>query len=222
VFRKDRSVGKGGGVSILVRDDVFSAVAVDIPGRFSHLEIVAVDIVNTACKLRIFTCYRPPSGDTDPAAVQYIKDMCDCLNSLYPVNSTVVICGDFNLPSIVWSNLDITAMSKNSCSGIFVNFTLHRALTQQVSDFTRFNNNNNSATLLDLVLCNDDNFIYDVCVLTPFSNSDHCTVGFKIINSTVGSKNNLCQCDTFDFNRADWPGIFEHLNSCDLEERKLS
>jgi len=91
VFRKDRSVGKGGGVSILVRSDIFTAVSVEVPDRFSHLEIVATDIVNTACKLRIFTCYRPPSGDADSAAMQYMKDMCDCLDALYPVNSTVVI-----------------------------------------------------------------------------------------------------------------------------------
>ena len=222
VFRKDRAIGKGGGVCILVRDDIFSAVAVDVPNRFSHLEIVAVDIVNTACKVRIFTCYRPPSGDADRVAVQYIKDMCDCLDCLYPVNSTVLVCGDFNLPSIDWSNIDITLLSKNSCSGIFLNFTLNHSLIQHVSDFTRFNSNNNSATVLDLVLCNDVNFIYDACVLAPFSNSDHCTVSFKIINTVVASANNLCRRDTFDFYRADWPCIFEYLNNCDLDENVLN
>ena len=205
-----------------MRNDIFTAVSVEVPDRFSHLEIVATDIVNTACKLRIFTCYRPPSGDADPAAMQYIKDMCDCLDSLYPVNSTVVVCGDFNLPSIAWSNIDITVLSKNSCSGIFLNFTLNHALYQHVSDYTRFNSNNNSATVLDLVLCNDANFIYDVCVLSPFSTSDHCTVSFKIINSSVDSLNKMCSRDTFDFNRADWPSIFEYLNNCDLDEHVLN
>ncbi len=62
IFRKDRTPPThGGGVCVLVNNVFFKAVQVPIPLRYSHLEMVAIDICNSTNKCRIFVCYRPPS-----------------------------------------------------------------------------------------------------------------------------------------------------------------
>jgi hypothetical protein len=36
-------------------------------------------------------------------AIKYISDLCDCIQYLYPINGTIIICGDFDFPNSDWS-----------------------------------------------------------------------------------------------------------------------
>ena len=57
IFRKDRiSVNYGGGVCLLVNNDLFKTHQVCIPDRFSHLEMIVIDVCNSFNKFRIFLC----------------------------------------------------------------------------------------------------------------------------------------------------------------------
>ena len=104
VFRTDRSSDRtGGGVCILTSNATIKATLVAIPSKFLHLELCAVDISFGKVKLRLFVCYRPPSSNTDVHALQYVKDIYTCIDKLFPVDSTVIICGDFNFPNVDWS-----------------------------------------------------------------------------------------------------------------------
>lgn len=38
-----------------------------------------------------------PSSDSDQATTQYDRDLCACMNSLYPANSTVLICVNLSM-----------------------------------------------------------------------------------------------------------------------------
>ena len=108
IFRKDRSPPmRGGGVCVLVNNGYFKAVQVPIPIRYSHLELVVIDICNSTNTFRIFVCYRPPSCEYDVDALRYSIEMCDCIELLYPSNATVLLCGDFNFPNVNWSNIDV-------------------------------------------------------------------------------------------------------------------
>ena len=213
VFRKDRDDSYGG-VCVLTNDDLFKAVPVILPTKYANLELVVVDIVNLQSKCRVFVCYRPPSNDSDRSAVQYSIEMCECIESLYPNNSTVIVCGDFNLPNINWTNIDVSVINNPTCSGIFLSLFLKYAFNQYVSEPTRLNYSSNTASTLDLVLCNDFNFVYNTTVTTPFSTSDHSIVNFSIANS-IKSTNVLSK--SFDFRRADWAGITLYLNNIDFK-----
>jgi hypothetical protein len=92
----------------LINNTSTTAVAISIPLTFAHSELCAIDIISTESKIRLFVCYGPTSSDSDSAAVRYIIDLCNCINSLYLLNGTVIIFGDFNYPSIDWS-ADIVA-----------------------------------------------------------------------------------------------------------------
>ena len=54
--------------------------------------------------------------------MSYTTLLCECINSLYPINSTIVLCGDFNFPRINWFNSNTVLTNVNSCSGIIINF----------------------------------------------------------------------------------------------------
>ena len=81
--------------------------------------------------------------------------------------------GDFNLPDICWSTLTGTSPFSNS----FCDFVYEMNLSQLVIDSTHVKGN-----ILDLVLTNAENFIYDLFIADslPLIPSDHCTVSFKI------------------------------------------
>ena len=138
IFRKDRFDNReGGGVCVLINDATVKAVPVLIPPKFVALELIAVDIISSTSVFRLFVAYRPPCGsDLDPISLAYTSLPCECIESLIPVNSTFVLCGDFNFPKINWSSSSNVLTNLNSCSGIFVDFFintfyLNLSLTQQ-------------------------------------------------------------------------------------------
>jgi len=57
--------------------------------------------------------------------------------------------------------------------------------------------------------------VHDLYVDSPFSSSDHSMVKFKIINNIPAFN---IESTSFDFNRANWVGIFEFLNHVDFIE----
>jgi hypothetical protein len=106
---------------------------------------------STESKIHVFVCYRPFSPYAYLVAVQYTTDLCNCVNSLYPLNSTARICSDFKFPIIDWSaNISVTS-SNLTRRGIFVEFyythDLHRLVPGPTS----------GKHIVDLVFCNDIN-----------------------------------------------------------------
>jgi exonuclease III len=123
IVRTDRSVPhRGGGVCILTKSNTVKVTSVSLPSIFTHLEMCVIDILSSDTKTRLFVCYRPTSSNTDLDAVRYITEMCDCLTRLYPPNGAVIICGDFNFPTIDWSTDNCLSCSNSTCTGIFLEF----------------------------------------------------------------------------------------------------
>lgn len=131
-------------------------------------------------------------------------------DTLYPVNRTVIICGDFNFPNIDWSADNCLKQSNISFTGVFLNLFYNNGLEQLVSSPTRLDN------VLDLVLCNDANCIVDTRVTSPFSTSDHNTVEFKIMFTSTHSFYDE-EFSFYDFNHADWSQIQLYLGDIDFD-----
>jgi hypothetical protein len=193
LFRTDRLVGCGG-VCILINNNCIKATLVQLPSNFSHLELCTIDIflADANVKVRVFVCYRPPSGCV--CALRYVKDLCDCINKLVPVNSPALICGDFNFPSIDWSLDNCSLCSGSTCSGVFLEF--HH-------------------NILDIILTNDIKCVLNVRSIEPFSISDHSQVCFEV-PCNVTHRNYLYL--TRNFKYADWSGISALLCNTDLFE----
>jgi hypothetical protein len=127
------------------------AVPASIAFYYCHVELFAMDLLNCPAKVRLFACYQPVSQGNDSTAIASTSDLCSCIQLLIPGNSTVIFCGDFNLPSVDWSNIDFPSLSPtNTCADIFLNFFKH-ALNQFVLLPTRITFT--STSTLDLIMC---------------------------------------------------------------------
>lgn len=90
-------------------------------------------------------CYRPPSNNTDVIALQYAKDMYECIEMLVPCGLPVLIYGDFNFPNVDWSVDNCALSSESTCEGVFSDMYYNYGLHQFVPTPARLN------SLLDLV-----------------------------------------------------------------------
>ena len=141
----------------------------------------------------------------------------ECFESLFEIDSTVVLVGDFNVPSINWSaNDDILFRHCNSidnvynCETEFLKFIQRQSLRQLVVDPTR------SKNILDLVFCNDPLAIFSVNVSEPFSSSDHNSVCFSILSDSCD--NNNSNIDYYDYKSAEWEKLRQVLAEHDWKQ----
>ena len=79
-----------------------------------------------------------------------------CLEQLCNVDATILITGDFKLPTIHQTNCTLDSNhTQTTCSEMFLQFFNEQALCQLVNDVTMPSNlNPNTGNILDLVLTN--------------------------------------------------------------------
>lgn len=201
IYRKDRLDSGGGGVCIVINNSVVKVASVNIADRFKDLDITCIDIVNTSLPVRLIVGYRSPCSDSGADAVQYTKHFIDGLMSLCNVDASIVLVGDFNFPTIDWSQLNFAVDSKH-CSTLFSVFAKQFCFEQLVNEPTRLQSSGYNNSVLDLVLCNDPFIVCDINVAAPFSTSDHCSVNFNLCCPSQSA--NLPAHEFRNFNNADW------------------
>lgn len=82
IFRKDRDIS-GGGVALLVRDDL-CAKHVAVKNEYDGLELICVDVDLIGVMYRAIVYYRRPLYDQ--IDVDYVKTSTKCLADLIPKN----------------------------------------------------------------------------------------------------------------------------------------
>ena len=165
-FRRDRKDGFGG-VVIVTRNDLICE------------EIVNVNINTESiyCKIElqgnksvvVGVVYRPPNSNTD-----YMRMVCEEMEEIRRKhrNAVLWIGGDFNLPDINWSTLDIQGIANaNAINQSFIDMTSNIGLEQQVNFPTR------GEAILDLFLTNRPSLV-EKCASLP-SLGDHDVVMIK-------------------------------------------
>lgn len=143
VFRKDRSVSRGGGVILAVKHEFQpSVIAYD-----TSIEVIWVTAQSANISLIIGACYRPP--DSGPEFVDLLNDSLEYVFTHYP-NSILILGGDFNYPGIDWSSSSVISNSshRHECLS-FLHLTHVHLITQLVTEPTRGDN------ILDLLFTNN-------------------------------------------------------------------
>lgn len=165
IFRKDRDNNqRGGGVLVATKRDL-RCVRINIT---SPLEIVWLCCHASHPRILIGVCYRAPSTDTSFARL--FHENLNQLRTTHP-NSPILLFGDFNFPSINWS--DTASMSsKNTPPGEFINTCLTFGLSQLVTQPTRVTDH--SSNILDLVLTSHPENVSPITYLRGLS--DHLVV----------------------------------------------
>jgi len=101
-----------------------------------------------------------------------MTELIDCLSVYGSVNKTVVIVGDFNLPKIDW---DSYTGPSDTIHQMLFSFVVYFGLTQLINFKTHETN------ILDLLICNDVNYISRLQSDVPFGTSDHATITFNMV-----------------------------------------
>ena len=164
VYRKDRFAVKGGGVAILVRNDLDSVVIeADV---FNGLEIVS-------CRIKcydsdvIFACfYKPNISD-----VHLLEPLRTAIKYLLSFDLPVVLSGDFNLPGICW---DTSTAPTIGSQDKFLDIFVTEGLYQNVLEPTRGSNT------LDLIFTNEPHLTNNVTIRPALGFSDHYMVSFSL------------------------------------------
>lgn len=199
LFRKDRLDRLGGGVLLLVRNDL-NPIHFSVPLHLnSFYDSVWCVIKTSESKDILIGCvYRPPTAnhETDQCFYTLLDHITDVGHDFR------LVMGDFNAPNTDWTLLRAAKREQT-----FVEAVLANCLTQMVMSPTR------EDSILDLVFVNDVSLVSSVDVAQCFPGSDHNTVSVNIMIKTKTSMPTPKTENAFFFSKADWSRYRDLISS---------
>lgn len=207
VFRRDRDAHRGGGVCMMVNRKL-GAVNILIPNSYFDAELLCVDVLYNSAKCRVIVVYR--STNSLQQSVTQTEQLLRCIEDLVRVSWPCYIAGDFNAGSINWSCL---TAPQGGTDSMLLDFAVDNGLTQIVSAPTRLDN------VLDIVLVNEPNTVFDVDINPPLGFSDHSRVNFTIVLDSATAAHNLRDdqptIKRYRWCDADYNGMRDYLSNYD-------
>ncbi|KAI5637575.1 endonuclease-reverse transcriptase domain-containing protein [Phthorimaea operculella] len=189
LFRRDRAAGKGwGGVAIYVAHShlnipIQATLHPTLNNFNNDVEALWINLTCANITLLVAGVYRP----THYTYEESDKILFDSIKTASESNNTLFIVGDFNLPDIQWPLRKLDGY--NTLHSKFVELLTDTNLYQLVTQVTRIRNQQES--LLDLVLCNDENLCTNVEHLPNIGKSDHqvlmMTIQLQVENRHTGT-----------------------------------
>ena len=202
-----RPSGRGGGISIFVRDNLQSSAIDSLSYQNATIEITTTTIILHGQKIIILGVYRPHSDSIE----NFTATMNDILNSPLLASRNVVLTGDLNLNLLNIDQADI---------GQFVHLMQSFHYLPRISKPTRFSSINSSvsATCLDHFW---SNFAFSAnSGVISIDITDHCPIflAFPIaIDKSINDKTKITFRDLSSGNKIifsnkisefDWTGLF--------------
>jgi hypothetical protein len=125
--------------------------------------------------------------------------------------SHILVCGDFNLPSINWSDPSVPSTSENctSLSSQFLESIKDSFLWQRVDQLTHFRGLQ-TANTLDLIFTNEENMVGTLEYDAPISKSHHSCIRFELKCYLDKTRT---QCSSLNFARADFEAIRQKVST---------
>ncbi len=208
IYRRDRNAQwPAGGVCIFICKSLQSCLCAKTTDNilYANTEIVAANIyLNAKYYITIVCTYLPPNLTQDLFHLSMLH-----LKDISSLGSPLVLVGDFNMPSIDWTNM-ISGCDTKSVE--FCELCSDNGLIQLVEEPTRLNN------ILDLVLCNDRTLLAKVEVSAPFGMSDHNSISFSIVPACRNIRNNASPRSFLNWHKTDWKSFLEYCKSIDWPE----
>lgn len=141
------------------------------------------------------------------------------IESLRDIDSTIIIVGDFNLPSILWLPDDddqrFIPTNLRSESSIFTCDSLFAEGFSQINNTT-----NRSGNVLDLVFVNDYTEVKIMTATRCLSNIDEFHYPFELFIRTTNQTNNKTASTNwiYCFQKSNFTALNEYLDSLDFVE----
>lgn len=126
-------------------------------------------------------------------------------------NEKLVILGDFNYPDVCWLKENCDKSNEHPAS-LFLNTVHESYLTQFINKPTHHRALQNP-TLIDLILSNDTDFVYNIVHFPPFGKSHHSVLYFSIDIDT--DSNTSPPVMKYCINKGDFQGMKTYFDAID-------
>lgn len=217
INRADRVMRKNGGTAIYVHQDI----AINEKDMYTDSKCEALMLKNNDINFLLISVYKPPKATNLDISFKKCLDSINSFIKKYDTNSTILVMGDFNLPSIDWTTGEINnarSVEDRKCAETFLNFIDSNLLIQQVHETTRADKNT-----LDLVLTNNDDWLHNITVeKTNLSDHDFVNVTLPNIFQNTPQEKQQYQpehpLDELNLHKADWNSIREDLSVLNWDE----
>lgn len=183
VWRRDREGKRGGGVMVLLREDI-KAEKVEV-GK-GRAELLKVRISTGERRTRsVAVAYVPPKSNAwkDEEYKDMLKDTKEELERLMRENRDLILMGDFNCKEVEWESLETTG-SPESWGAVLLELAMDNLMTQWVTEKTRYRGEDEPSRL-DLVFTKEVDVIGDILYRSPLGRSDHVLIEMVIIDGDV-------------------------------------
>ena len=208
IFRQDRIDRIGGGVLIAVKEGLQVTRRGDLKRDGVELVVAQINKANNKPVI-LYVYYRPPGSSSDGLNL--------LSNSLLsnPESSCIVLVGDFNIPSISWSDNNSTYINSGGCAygEVLCDLIGDNFLQQFIEGPTH-----RAGNKLDLLFCNRAETISDV-LTSPSDDhdfpTDHYIIEFSICTKFTRAK--PVQRVIYDYNHADFPALRRALSEAPLD-----
>ena len=205
-FRKDRPVGRGGGVCVYVLDSVPCIHRQDIESNCST-EFLWIELQYSSYKVMFCVCYRPP-GQNAESINTFLSDMQSSFDKIYSEQyDCIIITGDFNDRCVSWNDDHPSSELKNKLRDL-VTFNNMFQLISQPTHYTK-----TSAHILDLIITDSPGYVTNCGTLDPLGDLHHVPV-FGKLNMTKYRTPTISR-EVWHYNNADLVGLNTAIQESD-------
>ena len=168
-FYKNREISKGGGVCMFINNNSVKAFEVeDDVFKGNNSDHIWCSLLYGSENILCGCIYRPPLSNRVDGDTEILAALTSASKSKY---DGLLICGDFNLPSLSWSNEGIpfanTLSPGNIVSKLYCDAILPLGIYQNVKNSTFHKNDTDTNTILDLVFSDCSQRIYNISHKEP-------------------------------------------------------
>ena len=167
----------GRGMLLFIKKDInYKLVDVSLFTDSVPQEVIECEVVTNNGNSLIIACvYRSPNS-----AAENTNSLNRSLRaSAKRYYSNLVVLGDFNYPKIDWTHC--TTTTKTNDPNFMFRQTIRDCFLQQYMKSPTRGRNCDNPSLIDLALCNNDDLVLDVSVLSPLGKSDHSLIEMQVI-----------------------------------------
>ena len=177
-WRRDRKEKGGGGVLILVRDNIRVE---EVSYGEGMMEIMGITIKTGEMKKRkIIVTYVPPKTNAWKVEEhrEMQKEVIKCLDNMLRGEERILLVGDFNCRNVNWKDMEVVG-NAGSWSEEMLYLAMVNTLDQWVEEPTRYRGEE-EPSLLDLVFTRKPEPLPKIQYQSPMGKSDHLLVEIEM------------------------------------------
>ena len=182
-WRRDRKGKSGGGVLIMVKNDI---LVEEVEFGDGMAEVISIVIkTNGWEKRKIIVTYVPPK--TNAWELEKYKEMqyevWRCLDDMIRKSRRVLLVGDFNCKDINWNEMEMSGNDSPWCDKL-IQLAMVNTMEQWVDEVTRCRGEE-EPSLIDLVFTKKPETRPEIKFLSPMGKSDHVVIEITLKEEEV-------------------------------------